>query len=322
VIQTIERSAKTLARNPAFLKDVLSGLSRERKRLSCRFFYDEHGSRLFDEICELEEYYLTRTEMAIMQDQAGEMAEALGEGVRLVELGSGSSRKTRILLDRLSDPAAYLPVDISVEHLHKTVSALAKDYPLLEVLPVGADFCRAFVLPQARRFANRTVVYFPGSTIGNFRPRKASELLENIRNICGENGGLLLGVDLKKDASLLEHAYDDSQGVTAQFNLNLLRRMRRELDAELSEEAFEHVAFYNAKAGRVELYIKSLEEQAIRVAGKVFALRTGELIHTEDSHKYTVPEFTAMANRASFCLRKAWTDAKNYFAVLYFVARN
>lgn len=316
--QTVERSKEAKAINQDFLNDVLTGLGRARKSLSCRFFYDERGSRLFDEICELEEYYLTRTELAIMEDYASEMNQAIGPGIRLVEFGSGSSVKSRILLDNLKNPVAYVPVDISCEHLDHTVESLAKEYSHLEILPVCADFCREFALPKARSEPNRTVVYFPGSTIGNFLPRDAKNLLGHIAKLSGENGGLLIGVDLKKDVSLIELAYNDSLGVTAEFNLNLLKRMRRELDAELNEDAFEHFAFYNSQAGRVEIYIRSLEEQTIRVAGEVFSLGAGELIHTENSHKYTVKEFAALANQAGVKLEKTWTDPKSYFAVMYF----
>ena len=315
----IERSPAAMAMRREFLEDVLSGLNRPQKRLSCRFFYDERGSQLFDEICRLEEYYLTRTETAIMTDFAGEMADQIDSGVRLVEFGSGSSSKTRILLDRLTNPIAYVPVDISREHLYKTAKGLKKDYPHMEILPVCADFRHDFSLPSPKRRATHTAVYFPGSTIGNFLPHEARKILRQTARLSGSGGGLLIGVDLKKDASVLEPAYNDSQGVTAEFNLNLLRRMQRELDAELNEEAFEHYAFYNPEAGRVEIYIRSLEEQRIDVGGEVFPLRAGELIHTEYSHKYTVEEFAAIAGEAGLTLRKCWSDPDDYFAVLHFV---
>jgi dimethylhistidine N-methyltransferase len=308
-----------MAMRRAFLEDVLAGLRRPRKRLSCRFFYDERGSRLFDEICRLDEYYLTRTETAIMEQYAHEMADQIDNGVRLVEFGSGSSIKTRFLLDRLSEPVAYVPVDISRKHLYRTAKGLAKDYPHLEVLPVCADFRREFVIPEPKRPATHTAVYFPGSTIGNYLPHEASEILTHTAALTGNGGGLLIGIDLKKDAEILERAYDDAQGVTAEFNLNLLRRMQQELDAELNEEAFEHYSFYNPDAGRVEIYIRSLEEQSIRVAGEVFPFREGELIHTEYSHKYTVEQFAVIAKEAGLTLRKSWTDSNNYFAVLHLV---
>lgn len=320
--QIIASSLKATAINRDFLEDVLSGLARKPKRLSCRFLYDERGSRLFDEICELEEYYLTRTEITIMEDYVKEMAHEMGPGVRLVEFGSGSSVKSRILLNSLMDPAAYVPVDISCEHLTHTVRALEVEYPELEIQPVCADFCRDFRLPKGKRDPSRTVIYFPGSTIGNFTPQEANRLLRHIVKLCDDGGGLLLGVDLKKDIHLIERAYNDSLGVTAEFNLNLLTRMQRELDAELNEQAFEHFAFYNSDAGRVEIYIRSLEDQTICVAGEVFPLREGELIHTEDSHKYTVDEFAAMAKQAGLQLVKSWSDRNHYFAVMYFQVAN
>lgn len=320
--QIIVRSLKSSAINYDFLNDVLSGLAQEPKRLSCRFLYDERGSRLFDEICELEEYYLTRTEISIMREYVTEMAKAIGPSVRLVEFGSGSSVKSRILLDNLIDPAAYIPVDISCQHLTHAVKGLAAEYPGLEILPVCADFCGDFRLPESKRDPNRTVIYFPGSTIGNFAPQEVNRLLRQIVKLCGEGGGLLVGVDLKKDIDLIERAYNDSRGVTAEFTLNLLKRMQRELDADLNEEAFEHYAFYNRQAGRVEIYIRSLEAQTIDVAGEVFPLGRGELIHTEDSHKYTVDEFAAVGQQAGLRLVKSWTDPNRYFAVMYFQVAN
>jgi dimethylhistidine N-methyltransferase len=318
VTQIIERSLIAKGIHQDFLTDVLSGLASVPKRLSCRFLYDERGSRLFDEICELPEYYLTRTEIAIMAEFANDMAQEIGPGVRLVEFGSGSSVKSRILLDSLRNPAAYIPVDISCEHLTQTVKGLKAEYPRLEILPVCADFCRDFRLPQGQHDPARTVIYFPGSTIGNFAPNEGSQLLRQIVKLSGQGGGLLIGIDLKKDVHVIERAYNDSLGVTAEFNLNLLTRMQRELDAELDEDAFEHLAFYNPDAGRVEIYIQSLEEQTIGVLGEVFALGAGELIHTEDSHKYTVDEFAAIGQQAGLELVKSWTDRNNYFAVLYF----
>ena len=318
----LKRTRKPCPQHPRFLQDVLTGLGSEPKRLSCEFFYDERGSRLFDKICELDDYYLTRTETEIMERFGGEMGQQLGPRTRLVEFGSGSSLKTRILLDQLPDPAAYVPVDISCEHLRRTCQALAREYPLLEILPVCGDFRETLVLPTARHRATHTAVYFPGSTIGNFPPRNAARLLKHIATLCGGGGGLLIGVDLKKETSVLERAYNDSQGVTAQFNLNLLRRMQRELDADLNVEGFEHYAFYSAEKGRVEIYIRSKQDQEIGVANKVFRLKQGELIHTEYSHKYTVAEFSGLAQEAGLELHKSWTDPKQYFAVMHFVVKD
>jgi dimethylhistidine N-methyltransferase len=321
VTQTIERSFSATIKDQSFLEDVLTGLRRVPKRLSCRFFYDERGSQLFDEICELDEYYLTRTEIAIMQKYAAEMAREIGPGVRLVEFGSGSSVKSRILLNSITEPAAYIPVDISCQHLRQAAKILAAEYPEIQILPVCADFSQHFTLPLCTQEAAKTVIYFPGSTIGNFPREEAKRLLGQIAKLGGENGGLLIGVDLKKDVHIIERAYNDSLGVTAEFNLNLLARMQRELDADLDEDAFEHFAFYNVQAGRVETNLRSLEDQEIRVGDEVFPLRAGELIHTEDSHKYTVEEFAAMGCESGLLLEKLWTDPNYHFAVMYFRVR-
>ena len=203
-----------------FLQDVIEGLSKSPKELQCKYFYDEKGSALFDQICELEEYYLTRTERKIMLDHAGEMAQQLGEQVMLVEFGSGSSMKTRVLLDALIDPVAYVPLDISEEHLHKTARQLQENYPHIEILPLVADFTKPFSLPDAKRPPSHAAVFFPGSTIGNFVPDAAEKMLMTIANILGPNGGMLIGIDLQKDKSIIEPAYNDSKGVTDQFNLN------------------------------------------------------------------------------------------------------
>jgi dimethylhistidine N-methyltransferase len=305
-----------------FFADMVCGLTQAPKRLSCKYFYDERGSALFDQICELDEYYLTRTELSIMQQNGDEIAEQLGRDVRLVEYGSGSSTKTRILLDHLQSPLAYVPVDISSTHLLAASSRLQAAYPTLKVQPVVADFTRPFAIPESDQTAAQTTVYFPGSTIGNFAVDEAQSLLSNIARLCGPGGGLLIGIDLEKDPRVLERAYDDGCGVTAEFNLNLLHRMRNELDADLDLDGFEHHSRYNARLGRVEIFIRSLKSQQIEIDGNIFPLREGELILTEYSHKYTVERFVSLAARAGFELMNYWTDDKKYFAVLYLVARD
>ena len=236
-----------------FRADVLRGLSAPHKELPCKYFYDERGSRLFERICTLPEYYPTRTELAILGRDGREMAERLGPHSLLVEFGSGSSVKTRALLDRLETPAAYIPVDISREQLLASARALIRDYPDLEVRPVCADFTLPFEIPAVSRPACKRVVFFPGSTIGNFPPDKARQLLTRAARLCGTNGGMLLGADLKKDPQLLHAAYNDSQGVTAAFNLNLLVRINRELGADFRVEQFWHHALYNPIEGRIEI---------------------------------------------------------------------
>jgi dimethylhistidine N-methyltransferase len=301
-----------------FEQAVVRGLQRESKALPCKYFYDDRGSALFDEICDLDEYYLTRTELAIMESHADEMGAQIGPGVMLVEYGSGSSIKTRILLDHLETPIAYVPVDISEEHLERTAQRLDQDYPHLEVLPVNADFTVDFELPTPTRDATHAAVYFPGSTIGNFEPQHAQQLLERIAPLCGAGGGLLIGIDLQKDPAVIEAAYNDRQGVTRQFNLNLLERINRELGADFDLDQFEHLAFYNAARGRVEIYIVSLCEQMVQIGERTFSFAPGERIHTEYSHKYTIAGFAAMAASAGLALHHRWTDPREYFAVLHF----
>jgi dimethylhistidine N-methyltransferase len=299
----------------AFLAEALDGLQQSPKRLPCKYFYDAEGSKLFDRICALEEYYPTRTELRIMRLHAEEMARALGPDLLLVEYGSGSSAKTRLLLDRLTRPVAYVPVDISREHLLETASALDSQYPHLPVLPVCADFTRDFDLPAAARKPTRTAVYFPGSTIGNFSDEKASALLSGIRARVGEGGAALVGADLVKDRRVLERAYDDAGGVTASFNLNLLRRMNRELGADFELDAFSHRAVWVEEAGRVEMHLVSLVEQVAHVGGSRFHLARGERICTEHSHKYTLPGFAALARRGGFRVERVWMDPEGLFSV-------
>ena len=251
------------------------------KELPCKYFYDKRGSELFDRICLLDEYYLTRSELSIMEHLASEMGSQVGPDAMLVEFGSGSSVKTRYLLDALATCAAYVPVDISGEHLDLTTAELAADYPCIEILPVCADFTRPFALPQPTRRASHTAVYFPGSTIGNFMPARAIELLRRIVQMVGQGGGLLIGIDLKKDVARIEAAYNDSLGVTARFNLNLLQRINDELGGDFRLDAFEHRALYNSKLGRVELDLVSRVDQCVTVAGEIFSFRGGR----GDSHR-------------------------------------
>jgi dimethylhistidine N-methyltransferase len=301
------------------LRETLQGLAASPKRLSCKYFYDKRGSALFDRICELEEYYVTRTEQAIMDRNAAEMGEQIGPGAMLVEYGSGSSVKTRALLDHLPEPVAYVPVDISHRHLHATAESLRSDYSEFEILPVTADFTQPFSLPESENEPTHVAVYFPGSTIGNFEPPRAIEVLRSIANLCGPGGGLLIGVDLVKPAEVLERAYDDRQGVTAEFNLNLLRRLRDELGADLDLDGFEHHVVFNHSKSRIEIYIRSNRDQHIEIDGRRFRCSEGELLHTEYSHKYTVERFAEMAAEAGLSLHKHWTDDRNYFAVCHFV---
>ncbi|MEQ8789227.1 MAG: L-histidine N(alpha)-methyltransferase [Pirellulaceae bacterium] len=305
-----------------FRDDVLAGMARPQKRLPSKYFYDQRGSELFEQICELEEYYPTRTELDIMRAFGGEMAGVLGSDCVLVEYGSGAGVKTRILLDHLDAPAAYVPVDISRDHLQQTAVAISADYDSLAVHPVCADFTQPFELPDDVVPHHHRVVYFPGSTIGNLEPADVDDLLEQIAKLCRPDGGLLLGVDLKKDPAVLEAAYNDAQGVTAQFNLNLLRRINRELEADLSIDQFRHRAVYNHAAGRVEMHLVSRRRQRVEIGGEAFDLAEGETICTEYSHKYDLESFCQQAAQAGLVRRRTWTDQRGYFAVVYFEVRD
>jgi len=298
-----------------FLADVLAGLGRPRKELPCKYLYDEKGSELFERICELDEYYLTRTELSIMGEHAPRMAEALGEEVLLIEYGSGSGRKTRLLLDELKAPAGYVPIDISREALEKSVAELRGSYPGLEVLPVCADYTKPFTMPVPSGSVDHRAVYFPGSTIGNFSPIEARNFLVKVVKLVGARGGLLIGVDLKKDRGVLEAAYDDAEGVTAAFDLNMLERINRELGADFDLGAFRHLAIYDEDVGRIEMHLVSERAQVVRVAGRAFRFRSGETIHTESSYKFEIREFQEMAAAAGLEAKKVWTDPGRLFSV-------
>lgn len=300
-----------------FETDAIKGLRSEPKSLSCKYFYDQRGSQLFDRICDLDEYYLTRCELEIMADHAGGISKQVGPDVRLIELGSGSSTKTRLLLDQLIQPAGYFPVDVSEKHLRDSAQQLAEEYPDLAIHPICADFTQDFSISEPSSSDRNTVVYFPGSTVGNFEPSDAVGLLKNVAELSGPTGGLLIGIDLQKDVRVIEAAYNDSSGVTAAFNLNVLQRMNRELDADFDVDEFVHRADYNPAAGRIEMYLESRTDQSVRVAGESIEFAAGERICTEYSHKYTVDGFCQLAEQAGFALQQFWTDAKSYFAVLY-----
>jgi dimethylhistidine N-methyltransferase len=300
-----------------FRDAVLAGLGATPKTLPCKFFYDTRGSALFERICEVPEYYLTRTEIAILQQYAGEIAADIGTHGRLVELGSGASVKVRILLQALDAPAAYVPVDISRDHLREAAAQLAADFPELPVVAVCADYTRPFPLPPLPGPTGKKVGFFPGSTIGNFEPAAVIRFLRNCAELLGPEGDMLIGVDLKKDPAILNAAYNDRDGINAAFNHNLLERINRELDGDIDVERFEHVAFYNPDAGRMELYLGSLAAQSATIAGRPFRFRDGELIHTENSYKYSIDEFQALAHRAGFLPVHTWTDRDQLFSVHY-----
>lgn len=300
-----------------FRDAVLSGLGQASKALPCKFFYDTRGSALFEQISRLPEYYLTRTEIAILEEYAGAIAAYIGAHCRLVELGSGASRKVRILLEALEAPAAYVPVDISREHLREAAAQLATDFPELPVIAVCADYTRPFPLPPLPGPAGKRVGFFPGSTIGNFEPDAVVRFLDHCAQLLGPEGEMLIGVDLKKDPGILNAAYNDRAGINAAFNLNLLERVNRELGGAIEIDRFEHLAFYSEEKGRMELYLKSLADQTTSIAGRRFHFAEGELIHTENSYKYAVDEFRALALRAGFRAVHTWTDPGELFSVHY-----
>ncbi len=300
----------------SFQDDVIEGLSRSQKRLSSKYFYDERGSQLFDDITELPEYYPTRTETALLQANAEEFAALIGANASVVEFGSGSSIKIRILLDALETPAAYIPVDISREHLLESAKTLADAYPDLPVVPIAADYTQSFELPDIENEAAR-IGFFPGSTIGNFTRDAAVGFLRAAATDLGTDNGLLIGVDLRKDAGILHAAYNDAAGVTAEFNLNVLRRVNRELDADFDLDAFSHDARWVPEMGRIEMHLVSDRDQEVRVNGHSFVFAAGESIHTEDSHKYDVDEFHALAAKAGWRVFRHWTDADNLFSLHY-----
>ena len=300
-----------------FLEAVLEGLSRAHKTLPCKFFYDERGSALFDEICRLEEYYPTRTEISILEHCAGELNGIIGEPQLLVEYGSGSSVKVRTLLENL-DIAAYMPVDISREHMVAAAARLQARYPNLDVIAVCADYSRPFDIPDYQENPDvRRLGFFPGSSIGNFTRSEATSFLSNVAGQLRSGDGMIVGVDLKKDAAVLQAAYDDRKGVTAAFNKNLLARVNRELGSDFDLAQFRHRVEINESLGRVEMHLESLADQAVRINGHRFEFRTGETIHTENSHKYDIDEFQAMARDAGFEPLECWTDPNQWFSVHY-----
>ena len=295
--------------------DVLAGLSRQPRRLPSKYFYDAHGSTLFERICEQPEYYLTRTELAIMRQHLDDIAATLGPDVLLLEYGSGSGIKTRLLLEHLASPVAYVPVEISRSALMASVEQLGAAFPAVEMLPVCADFTEPFALPRPARAQRRNVVYFPGSTIGNFESREAIGLLRQMRDEMGEGGAALVGVDLVKDRATIEAAYNDAAGVTAAFTLNMLARFNRELGADFDLDGFAHRAQYNPMAERIETFIVSRREQDVHVAGQCFHFAEGEAMLVEYSCKYSPESFARLAAKAGLRVERIWTDAQRLFSL-------
>ncbi|MES3015340.1 MAG: L-histidine N(alpha)-methyltransferase [Pseudomonadota bacterium] len=303
-----------------FARDLLAALARRPRSIAPKYFYDAAGSALFDRICELPEYYPTRTELALLATHAPEIARCIGPDAEIVEFGAGSSRKVRLLLDALQRPRRFVPIDISGEHLHSAAAALRADYPALDVQPIAADFTRPLELPGALDRSARRVGFFPGSSIGNFTPDEGLRFLrqaaEWLRGAPGAPaGGMLVGVDLVKDPARLHAAYNDAAGVTAAFNLNLLARANRELGANFDLDAFAHYAFYEPTRQRIEMHLVSRRAQQVRVCGHDFGFDEGDTLHTENSHKFSVAGFRALARRAGYRPGPVWCDAERLFSV-------
>lgn len=301
-------------------QEIIEGLNQVQKELPAKLFYDERGSELFEEITQLEEYYPTRTELSILQDNIAEIVGMIGPNAALIEYGSGSSTKTRTLLDHLERLAAYLPVDISGDYLAGAAARLTDAYPEIKIIPVQADYTKEFALPTLNGANQKMVAFFPGSTIGNFYPDEAVEFLAGIRAVVGRDGGLLIGVDLQKDPEILNKAYNDTKGITAEFNLNMLSHINREFGIDFCLERFEHNAFYNQIKGRIEMHLVSLVPQVIHVAGAEVVIERDETIRTEVAYKYSLEGFSEMADQAGFTVKRVWLDNSKLFSVQYLEA--
>jgi dimethylhistidine N-methyltransferase len=299
---------------------VVTGFEKPQKQLPCKLFYDKRGSALFDQICELEEYYPTRTEIGLMKENIEDICTYIGNNCLLVELGSGSSVKIRLLLENLKNPSGYIPIDISEEHLMESVKTLAADYPGLRIIPVCADYTQPFSLPRFDFPFTRTVFFYPGSTIGNFTPDSARTFLGRIAGRVGRGSGLLIGVDLVKDIKTLEDAYNDAKGVTAEFNLNILKRLNREIASDFDIANWRHKAFYNTRESRIEMHLESVINQRVKVDGTSFRFRKDETILTEYSYKYTLEGFKNLVSDI-YSVERVWTDRDKKFSVQYLKVR-
>jgi dimethylhistidine N-methyltransferase len=297
--------------------DAIAGLSESAKTLPCKLFYDQRGSELFEQICTLPEYYPTRTEIGILHANIDAIAAAIGPGVQLIELGSGSSSKTEILLDALVEPVAYVPIDISREHLWESADRIHAANPGLQVQAICADYTEPFSVPVPNREPSRRVAFFPGSTIGNFHEAEARRFLGRVADIVGVGGALLIGVDLRKHEDTLRAAYDDAQGVTAEFNLNALHRLNREANADFAVDQFEHRSVWNRALGRVEMHLVSRIDQTVAIAGHRFEFARGEVVRTECAYKYSLEQFAEIAQR--YRVEQVWQDPQRQFSVQYLV---
>jgi dimethylhistidine N-methyltransferase len=318
MVAALRKRISQLQEQSEFETDVLDGLRTTPKRIPSKYFYDAVGSDLFEHITEVPEYYPTRCEMSTLRLHSADVAKLIPPGAALVEFGSGSSKKARILLSAAPKLAAYVPVDICGEMIEREAAELRVDFPQLTVLPVTADICKPFALPAEAKAAPARIGFFPGSTIGNFEPHEAADFLRNAANILGEGASLIVGADLIKPAEVLNAAYNDAEGVTAKFNLNLLVRINRELGGNFRLDMFEHHAFYNREKHRIEMHLASLKRQRVRVAGETIDIRAGETIHTENSYKYSIESLGALARGVGWLPVGAWTDSRKYFSIQAF----
>lgn len=311
----------TRAAREQFERDVLAGLTGQQKTLPCKYFYDARGSALFEEICETPEYYVTRTETALLRKVCPDVARRVGPELDVLEPGSGAGEKIRILLDALERPHSFSPIDISPAALHASVATLKRDYPDVEFHPLVADFTASFILPArfsapaANGARRRRMIFFPGSTISNFTPGDAAPFLAGLRRVLDPGDFLFIGVDRVKDARVLQRAYDDARGATARFNLNLLERMRRELDTNIDPRTFRHRAIYDARLHRIEMHLVSIEDQIVSVCGRRISFRRGESIHTENSYKYSPEAFVALADCAGYRVEETYSDEHGLFSL-------
>ncbi len=312
---TAQPIKKTLPPQNEFMTDVINGLTSDQKTLPCKYFYDEAGSKIYDKICELEEYYPTRTEIAIVRKYVKEITAHFNPDSYLIEYGSGSSIKTRTLLDKLKDLDGYSPIDISGEHLKSISEDLHLRYPDLAIYPIEADYTQDFDLPEPLLVNNNRIVYYPGSSLGNFTQEEAIEILTEIRELAGPNGKLLIGIDLVKPIPILEAAYNDKEGVTAEFNLNLLTRINKELDGDFDLAKFKHRAIFNQDLQRIEMHLISLTDQVVNIGDHSISFKKSESIHTENSHKYSLNSFGYIAKKAGWENQCSWTDDQSWFSV-------
>lgn len=304
-------------RSGSLADEVVDGLRKNPKALPPKLFYDHRGAELFELICELPEYYLTRSELSILRERAAEIAALAGDCCALIEYGSGAGVKARLILDALENPVAYVPVDISSIQLNEVAAGLSADFPGIAVVPVAADYTSRFHLPPLPAEVRRKVAFFPGSTIGNFQPAEAEAFLSSVRDLVGDDGAMILGVDRVKDKADLDAAYNDSAGLTAAFNLNMLERINRDLNAEFDLASFEHVAYFNEEASRVEMHLRSLIAQVVCVAGRPIEFAAGETIWTESSYKYSESGLQRLVAAGGFSVERLWTDEDEKFWVAY-----